>query len=66
MISRTSPTNTTNPPMRFVVASECFDLATDIEVGFLYAHGHGQPPVKGGKNATSRAPAIGASNGTVR
>src|SRR5579883_235740 len=49
-----------------VVPGETVELGADIEVGLLYPHGHAQPPVKGGKNATSVAPASLASNGTVR
>ncbi len=43
------------------------DLLRDVEIGFLDANGRGdghlkaQPPVIGGKNAISRAPAIAAS-----
>src|SRR6476620_1519229 len=49
-----------------VVPGEAIELGADIEVGLLHAHGHAPPPVKGGKNATSCAPASLASNGTVR
>ena len=43
------------------------DFLRDVEIGFLDAdgrrdgHGMAQPPVIGGKNAISRAPAIAAS-----
>jgi hypothetical protein len=45
---------------------QAVELGACIEIGFLDAHGHGQPPVKGGKKATSRAPVSEASNVAVR
>ena len=44
------------------------DLGADVEVLALDADGHAQPPVIGGKNAISRAPAIAsrASRGCGR
>ena len=44
--------------------AECRDLGADVEVLALDADGHGYPPVIGGKNAISRAPAICVSGFT--
>jgi hypothetical protein len=54
------------PADALVAAGQPVELGADVEVAFLDAHGHGQPPVKGGKKATSRAPSIGTSNVAVR
>src|SRR4051812_18127781 len=49
-----------------VARSQPVELGPGVEVGLLHAHGHDQPPVKGGKKATSRAPASLASKVAVR
>src|SRR5260370_769048 len=54
------------PADALVALRQTVELGAGSEIGFLDAHGHGQPPVKGGKNATSRAPASQASTVAVR
>ena len=61
------PVKLTTAPISVRPLRQRRDLLRDVEIGFLDAdgrgHGHGraQPPVIGGKNAISRAPAIVAS-----
>ena len=66
------PEKLTTAPISVRPLRQRRDLARDVEIGFLDADGHDgghgliatlkrQPPVIGGKNAISRAPAIMAS-----
>src|SRR5262249_7034356 len=54
------------PADPLVALGQALELGADIEVLLLDPHRHGQPPVNGGKNATSRAPPIGTSKVAVR
>ena len=71
-LPRQMPEKLTTAPISVRALRQRRDLPRDVEIGFLNADGHGsghgrdaqqidQPPVIGGKNAISRAPAIMAS-----